>query len=239
MTEDISLYGKYEPINMSRSIRLYVESTNTWWYNSEANTAISYWKSGVDPVYVTMRREIGNLHSIILDNASYTHIKLYQTDPISGSAWVTTGDIPVNLIAFDVIKFSGPLNGGWTGPLTATDFSNTAPDISYLKTEVPLLTCSNYSQSGDLLSAYNRLGDNELEIIDALTVKSHDNIDLTYVDVINYYNGYRLSLAPQSPFNPETILASDKDLSILYFALAFGSLATFFYILLKRKKSLA
>ena len=119
-----------------------------------------------------------------------------------------------------------------------TDFANTAPDVAYLKEQVPLLTCSNYSTSGDLLSAYNRLGDNELEVIDALTEKSHDNIDLSYSSVINYYNGYRLSLAPQNPFNPQTIVEK-TDMNIVYFTMGFGSISILLYFFLKKKKALA
>lgn len=200
LTADTNLYGKFTAIDLNKSTRIYIASNYSWWYDGGARIDIYFWKNGVTAQVLTMRKEVGNLHSVVLPNASYTKIKLERKNPVSPyNVWNATGDITVNLTTYPVIKLNGDLNGGYTGPMAVTDISNTAPDISYLKTEVPLLTCTNYNQANDLLGAYNRLGDNELEIIDALTTPSHDEVPLTYKSKIDYYVSYAATQSPASP----------------------------------------
>ncbi|HOJ45219.1 MAG TPA: hypothetical protein PK340_04245 [Bacilli bacterium] len=238
LTGATSLYGDYRPIDLNRSIRIYIESTNSWWYDASARIDIFYWKSGVTASVQTMRKEVGNLHSVVLENATFTHIKLERKNPSTGDLWNSTGDIPVNLLAHNVVKFSGPLNNGYTGAFTVTDFANTAPDVAYLKTQVPLLTCSNYSEADTLLGAYNRLGDNELEIIDALTVKSFDDQDLGYKLVIDYYVGWKAANAtPPGLLN--VVARSDDDNSMLLITIGALAISMFGYFIILRKRKIA
>jgi hypothetical protein len=119
-----------------------------------------------------------------------------------------------------------------------TDFANTAPDVAYLKTQVPLLTCSNYSEADTLLGAYNRLGDNELEIIDALTVKSYDDQDLGYKLVIDYYVGWKAANATPPGLLNVVARSDDSDLMLL---ITIGALAIsmFGYFIILRKRKVA
>lgn len=239
LTANTSLYGKYTPIDLNYTIRLYVESTNSWWYNASAAMAIYYWKTGVSAQVQTMRREVGNLHSVILPNASFTHIKLERRNPASPfNAWNATGDIAVNLGSFNVIKLSGALDNNYTGPMTATDFSNTAPDIAYLKTEVPLLSCTNYGNANTLLEAYNRLGNNELSLINALTVNSHDEtpIALSYKSVIDYYAAYQNVKNPPGP--SQIFQTSTRNNIALFSLLGLSIFALSSYYFIKKKKYL-
>lgn len=236
LTANTSLFGKYSPIDLNRSIRIYIASDNSWWYNHNARIDLVYWKTGVTPEVITMRKEEGNLHSAVIPNASFTHIKLERKDPADPSiVHNATGEISINLLAHDVIKFSGPLDNGYTGPLTVTDFSDTAPDISYLKTEVPLLSCSNYTEANALLEAYNRLGDNERELIDALTTPSHDDVPLTYKAKIDYYVSYASSKSPVAQ-GAGTVVKPHNSV-VLFTVLGLATLAISAFYLAKKKKS--
>ena len=238
LTADTSLYGKFTAIDLDKSTRLYIASNYTWWYDGGARIDIYFWKNGVTAQVLTMRKEVGNLHSVVLPNASYTKIKLERKNPVSPyNVWNATGDITVNLTTYPVIKLNGNLDGGYTGPMAVTDFSNTAPDIAYLKTEVPLLTCTNYDEANGLLGAYNRLGDNELEIIDALTTPSHDEVPLTYKSKIDYYVSYAATQAPASP--RASLIAKTNGSFALTMMLGLSSFATVAFYLIKKKKTIS
>ncbi len=238
LTANTNLYGKYSPIDLNRSIRIYIASDYSWWYDSNARIDLFYWKTGVTAQVITMRKEVGNLHSAVIPNASFTHIKLERKNPVSPfNVWNATGDITINLLAHDVIKFSGPLDNGYTGPLTVTDFSDTAPDISYLKTEVPLLSCSNYTEANDLLEAYNRLGDNERELIDALRTPSHDDVPLTYKAKIDYYVSFASSKIPVAP--RAGAFVKPHNSVVLFTVLGLATLAISAFYLAKKKKSIS
>lgn len=238
LTADTSLYGKFTAIDLNKSTRIYIASNYSWWYDGGARIDIYFWKDGVTAQVLTMRKEVGNLHSVVLPNASYTKIKLERKNPVSPyNVWNATGDITVNLTTYPVIKLNGDLNGGYTGPMAVTDFSNTAPDIAYLKTEVQLLTCTNYNQANDLLGAYNRLGDNELEIIDALTTPSHDEVPLTYKSKIDYYVSYAATQAPASP--RASLIAKANGSFALTMMLGLSSFATVAFYLIKKKKTIS
>ncbi len=235
LTADTSLYGKFTAIDLDKSTRLYIASNYSWWYDDDARIDIYFWKNGVTAQVLTMRKEVGNLHSVVLPNASYTKIKLERKNPVSPyNVWNATGDITVNLTTYPVIKLNGDLNGGYTGPMAVTDFSNTAPDIAYLKIEVPLLTCTNYNQANDLLEAYNRLGDNERELIDALTTPSHDDVSLTYKAKIDYYVSYASSKIPVTQ-RAETFVKSHNSVALLTM-LGLATLAISAFYLAKKKK---
>ncbi len=237
LTEATSLYGKYLPIDLDYSHRLYINSTNSWWYDSSARIDIYYWKTGVTAEVQTMRKETGNLHSVVLPNASYTYIKLERKNPVSPyNVWNATGDISVSLSTYDVTYLSGPLNGGYTGPMTASEYSSTAPDIVFLKTQVPLLTCSNYSEADNLLAAFNRLGDNEMTIIEAESVLSHDEVSLSYQTVIDYYVGWKAANATP----PAVLSVIEREKGTLWAAVvflsAFGVASSLFFAILRKKR---
>lgn len=239
LTGATSLYGKYE-VRVATTTRIFLTSTNAWWYNASALTKIYYWVHNVTTAQVqTMTKETINLHSVILPDNNFNRIKLERVNPSNPTdVWNATGDITVNLAVHPVIKLTGALDGnGWTGPLTPSDFVNDSPYIAALKSGVPALSCSNYANADTLLATYNGLAENEKSIIDNLHVTADGDVEMSYIDVINYYVSYAASQASGS-LRASTFIKSNNSISLLT-VLGLGTLAISAFYLAKKKKSIS
>ncbi len=193
---DASIYGKYIALDMVGSFRLFVSSSYSWWYDASARIDIEFWKDSGTHSTLTMFKETGSLHSVILPNRDFNKMILIRKDPATGSAWNTTGTIPVDSSTYDIMKLTGALANGFTGPMTSVDFTSSDPYVSSLTSGVPALSCSNYSNADTLMATYNGLAANEKTYIDGLRTGAES---LTYSTVLNYYVGWKSHNTPASP----------------------------------------
>lgn len=238
LTGATSLYGKYE-VRVATTTRIFLTSTNSWWYKDSALTKIYYWVHNVTTAQVqTMTKELGNLHSVILPDNNFNRIKLERVNPSNPTdVWNATGDITVNLALHPVIKLTGALDGnGWTGPLTSSDFVNDSPYIAALKSGVPALSCSKYANADTLLATYNGLAENEKSIIDNLHVTAAGNVEMSYIDVINYYVAYKNVKNP--PGISQIFQTSTRNNIALFSLLGLSVFALSSYYFIKKKKYL-
>jgi len=234
LTGAYDLYGKFVEIDVVGSYRIFIESTNAWWYNSTPRIDIEFWKDSGTHTTLTMVKETGNLHSVILPNCTFNFMKLYRKDPSTGSNWNVTGNIPMNNTEYNVSKLTGPLDTNYASSLTTTEFASSDPYLTSLQSGVPALGCSNFFAADSLMATYQGLANNEKTIIDALRITAGSE-SLTYQSVLSYYVGWKASQTPALPSFVMYLREGSNSLIFVLFIAFVGFFSAFAFFLRKKK----